>query len=334
MDQMFFRTLRTGDMERCAEILRPPAGACGLEGRSLAALWRELLQEERISGGVVVQAPEADGVLAFSVTGFVDETFLYDYLTAPKPYLASRLYEVVRAKRSLLLHPRDVREANTAGTLNFIILHFSVAPALDPETGHAAAASAQVGFRLAHGGYRIRRLLQEAHGPHELAMLGNAGLLVKSDYSEYFAMNGVSEPLKAERPVLMGLYRDDPESRLLGTAAASAFQYSEPRFYFSPREQRVLGRAVLDESDEEIACELGVSASAVKKAWRRAYERVDAIDPGLLAGEVSGAESARGKEKRRNLVRYLRYHLYELRPIARRSGCQGSADRGSRGPRR
>lgn len=319
---MLFRTIRTSDLDSCAEILPPSPGVCGVERRSLSALWRELLQEERISGGVVVQAPETAGVLAFGLTGFVDDTFLSDYLTAPKPYLASRLYEGVRAQRSVLLHPRDVREANTTGTLNFIILHFSVARAFGPEAGHAAAGAAQAGFRLAHGGYRIRRVLQEAHGLHEAAMIGSAGLRVKSDYSEYFAAAGNSTPPEDERPVLMGLYRDDPESRLLGTAAASMFEYSEPRFYFSSGEQRVLARAVLDESDEEIACELGLSTSAVKKAWRRAYERVDAIEPGLLAGDGSGAESARGKEKRRNLVRYLRYHLYELRPITRRQTLQ------------
>jgi len=80
----------------------------------------------------------------------------------------------------------------------------------------------------------------------------------------------------------------------------------------------VLARAVLDESDEEIAREIGLSIAAVKKVWRRAYDRVTDQAPALLAMDEGGPGSTRGKEKRRKLVRYLRYQLHELRPITRR----------------
>jgi DNA-binding CsgD family transcriptional regulator len=150
-------------------------------------------------------------------------------------------------------------------------------------------------------------------------MLAGAGLQLKSDYSGYFEDRGGDEPSTGERPALMGLYADDPESRTPGTAAAAVFHYGEPKFYFSLAEQRVLARAVLDESDQEIAGEFGLSVAAVKKVWRRAYERVIDEAPGIL--EVHGIDpgSSRGKEKRRRLVRYLRYHLFELRPIGRRA---------------
>jgi DNA-binding CsgD family transcriptional regulator len=323
---MHFRTIRTGDVAACAAMLPRSAGAGAGAPASLAALWRELLQEERISGGVVVEAPASDRLLAFGLTAFVDERFMADYLAAPKPFLSASLYEGVRSQRSLLLDPLDVGHANRAGALNFVILHFRLAPDVTPGLLEAAVAAAQAGFRLAHGGYRVRRVLQEAHGRHEVAMLTSAGLRLKSDYSEYFAANGMRQP-PGDRPVLMGLYGDDPESRLFGTLAASLFHYSEPRFYFSPGEQRVLARAVLDESDEEIARELGLSIAAVKKVWRRAYERIDGNDSGLFAPDASRPGSIRGKEKRRILVRYLRYHLHELRPIVRRQPGRPAIDR-------
>jgi hypothetical protein len=314
---MHFRTIRIGDVDACVAML-PPAGSTSVAQASPADLWRELLREERISGGVVVEAPPSDRVLAFGLTTFVDERFLGDYLAAPTPNLSAALYDGVRLQRALLLDPLAVRQANAAGALNFVILHFRLGLDLMSAAGQGAVAAAEAGFRLAHGGYRVRRLLQEAHGPHEVAMLTSAGLRVKSDYAGYFAANRSTEPPADERPTLMGLYSDDPESRLLGTTAAGLFHCGEPRFYFSLGEQRVLARAVLDESDEEIAGELGLSIAAVKKIWRRAYARIDDTDSALLAVDASGPGATRGKEKRRNLVRYLRYHLHELRPTVRR----------------
>ena len=314
---MHFRPIRKGDVEACAALTRPGARGA-LSTAALASLWRELLLEERISGGVVVESP-SERVVAFGLTAFVDETFLAGYLADPRPYLSACLYERVRSHRSLMLDPRDVRRGNEAGALNFLILHFHLVPGLDTALGQGAVAAAEAGFRLAHGGYRVRRMLQEAHGPHEAAMLTGAGLRSKCDYSRYFAAQGSDAPPRDERPVLMGLYAEDPESRVLGTAAASVFHYDEPRFYFSPAEQRVLARAVLDESDDDIASEIGLSMAAVKKIWRRAYERVADKAPDLLAVDGGGTGSTRGKEKRRTLVRYLRYHLYELRPMARRA---------------
>ena len=314
---MHFRPIRKGDLDACAAMLPRTGGSQAVSAASLAALWRELLQDERLSGGVVVE-PCSERVLAFGLTTFVDETFLAGYLAAPKPYLSACLYDGVRSQRSLLLGPPDVRCANAAGALNFVILHFHLAPHLEPAVGQGAVAAAETGSRLAHGGYRVRRMLQEAHGSHEAAMLSGAGLRLKCDYAGYFAALPSAGPPTDERPVLMGLYADDPESRLLGTAAASLFHRGEPRFFFSPAEQRVLARAVLDESDEEIAREIGLSIAAVKKVWRRAYDRVTDQAPALLAMDEGGPGSTRGKEKRRKLVRYLRYQLHELRPITRR----------------
>ena len=316
---MHYRSIRRADLDACAALL-PPGGYDAVPPATLAALWRELLQEERISGGVVVEGP-SDRILAFGLAAFVDETFLAAYLASPKPYLSALLYEGVRAQRSVMLEPLDVRRANRAGALNFVILHFHLVPGLDTPAGQSAVAAAEAGFRLSHGGYRARRLLQEAHGPRERVMLGSAGLRLKSDYADYFASQRGDVPAAGERPALMGLYVDDSEGRTLGTAAASLFHHSEPKFYFSPAEQRVLARAVLDESDEEIARELGLTVAAVKKVWRRAYDRVADEDPHLLDADTDTADpgSTRGKEKRRHLVRYLRYHLYELRPITRRA---------------
>src|SRR5215217_1105203 len=118
---MHFRTIRMGDLGACAAMLPRSTRSGAVAPAALAPLWRELLQEERLSGGVVVEAPASDRVLAFGLTAFVDERFLAYYLAAPAPSLAASLYEGVRLQRSLFLDPLDVRQANRAGALNFII---------------------------------------------------------------------------------------------------------------------------------------------------------------------------------------------------------------------
>ena len=118
------------------------------------------------------------------------------------------------------------------------------------------------------------------------------------------------------RPFLLGLFRDDPESQMPGSTVSFLFQVRDPRFFFSLAEQRVLLRATVQgSSDQEIADVLGISLDAVKQAWRSAYARVDSVDSAVLGDNIVG--STRGKEKRRQLIDYLRFHMEELRPVKR-----------------
>ena len=91
-----------------------------------------------------------------------------------------------------------------------------------------------------------------------------------------------------------------------------------PGVPLTPGEQRVLIRAMLTESDAQIAVHLGVSLDSVKKTWRRVFERAAHAAPELFAsvggtGKRNSGQS-RGLEKRRHLLDHLRSHLEELRP--------------------
>jgi hypothetical protein len=78
----------------------------------------------------------------------------------------------------------------------------------------------------------------------------------------------------------------------------------------------VLVRALLNESDAQIAKSLGVSLDGVKKTWRRTYERL-ALGAPFLVGALDRPVNMnhRSAEKRRHLLDYLRTHLEELRPF-------------------
>jgi DNA-binding CsgD family transcriptional regulator len=121
------------------------------------------------------------------------------------------------------------------------------------------------------------------------------------------------------RPHVIGLTKELALERM-GSWASNLFVHEPPRFDLRPSEQTLLLAALRGGSDEELADELGVSRSAVKKTWRSIYERVAGCDANLLPQlAVDGDNvSARGKAKRHHLVSYLREHMQELRPVSRR----------------
>lgn len=315
---MQFRLMRPDDLPVCAALLPPAFRMTAALTAALPALWRRLLSTGQLNGGVVNDAEMSgsQSIAAFGMTAFVSDAFLEQHAASPRPYLSALLYERVLAGGAPILDARQLRRANSSGALNLLILHFGTrGPASTDPRVLAAIGAAQEGFRLTHAGYHIRRILQEAYGPEQLRFLKAGGFLVKSDYGEFYGEAAGPVPPPGERPFLAGLNREDPESRLPGSALSSLFQAQVPRFHFSLAEQRVLARAIMDEGDDDVAAALGVSGDAIKKIWRRTYERVAAVDHDLLGGGLEASAIIRGKEKRRRIVRYLRYHLEELRPF-------------------
>ena len=75
----------------------------------------------------------------------------------------------------------------------------------------------------------------------------------------------------------------------------------------------------MGETCEELAASLSISPWTVKKRWQAIYERVADVDSELLLPPVAnGAHvSARGAERRRRLLYYLRQHFEELSPTRR-----------------
>jgi len=85
-------------------------------------------------------------------------------------------------------------------------------------------------------------------------------------------------------------------------------------------------------TDRELAEELNVSVSTIKKMWLSVYRRVAANLPELDPNHSppDGATIRRGAEKKRYLLAYLRKHLEELRPVARRQSRSDKSTRLSR----
>ena len=312
---MYHRLFQPQDFERCIPLLPQALEMSAKVRAALPSLWRRLQGAGQLHGGVVADAPEADRILSFGMFVFLEEDFVTDLLRSPAPYLSSRVYDRILSRRSPVLSARAIAAANAGDGLNLAILHFGIARTVSAEEERTIALTAQTGFRLCSMGYRVSRVLQEAYGVAELRFFIAGGFLVKSDYEAFYARDPRRRPDPERQPRLMGLFRTDRESRFPGNALSDLFQpLPEPRIKFSPGEQRVLLYAVMDESDEIIAKRLAVSSDAVKKTWRRIHQRVVLRAPRIV-DEAVDMRTVRGKERRRRLLQYLRYHPEELRPF-------------------
>jgi DNA-binding CsgD family transcriptional regulator len=105
------------------------------------------------------------------------------------------------------------------------------------------------------------------------------------------------------------------------TPVSAVFTYLPPLFRFTAGEQRMLLRAIEGLTDEEIAGTLSVSRDAIKQTWRSIYDHVTQVMPDLVdRGQMAAGEGARGQEKRRRIVAYVRDNAQELRPHYPRRG--------------
>jgi hypothetical protein len=97
-----------------------------------------------------------------------------------------------------------------------------------------------------------------------------------------------------------------------GTWVSRLFDYAEPRFGFKPYERELLWWKVHGYTDHEIERQVSAGPETLKKRWEAIYQRVADVDICLLPGHLG---EARGHEKRRWLLDYLRDHPEELVPV-------------------
>jgi hypothetical protein len=68
-------------------------------------------------------------------------------------------------------------------------------------------------------------------------------------------------------------------------------------------------------TDEQLPGTLGISVPAIKKTWASVYHRVAEHLSELVCDALQSGCAPRGREKRRDLLAYLREHPEELRPV-------------------
>ena len=320
-----WRPMKPKDVAGCAALIasHPVIGPrYGPALKDLSRAWLRLLGSEAMTTAVFEEVENGRVNLAGVGVGvFVHDEFVREVKARPQFWIGPELVKRILQGNSPVLSDHEVRQANSAKGLNELVWETLLGPnfAGRTELYHLMGGT----YIEIHRGFRLKEMItSQAESAQRLQWAIDAGGL----YWDAAAGRYVKSLKKgteefADKPHIVGITRELEYGRP-GSWVGSLFDYRPPRFYFSSGEQRLLIRSIAErtETNAVLARQLGVSLNSIKKMWLSIYDRVAEHAPELTAADVpSGAESKRGKEKRRRLLAYLQQHPEELRPVLRPS---------------
>lgn len=313
-----FRGATAADLPQWTSLL---TGRLAYDADTLARLpvvWRCLLRDGALVAAVFEDrtCPSAARVLGFGASVFVTREFMRQARASSDPYLTARVIRAELDGVAPILRPAAIRKANAGDGLNVVILHYGEAAALDPEALQQVRFLALEAFLWAHRGYRVNEVLQEFWDEIDPRFVSQGWGRLRTDFAAFYARQGLPVPPPGRGPRLVGLARDEVAAEPGTTIMSPLFVYTPPTFGFRPGEQQLLELAIGGRTDAQLARMLHIAEPTVKGRWRSIYDRVAASAPDLAPASAPSSE-ARGKEKRRKLLDYIRRHPEELRPLAR-----------------
>ena len=313
---MRYRTTKPADLRTARDFIPAGYGYTPEMREALPRLWEALMHSEQLNTAVVddLAAPGGGCILGIGLSVFVTDTFADSVLAKPQPYLNARLHEMILAGNSPVLDKRAIAEANSGEGLTLMPLHFCTASfdIRDPAITRVLLAAQDL-FRLAHAGFRVKRMLKEVVGTDLCRYMISTGMKLHCDYGTDPAYRHIGNLPEETRPYLLSVNHAELP---VGSTLSVMFAPPARRFGFSPAEQKLLRCALLCETDDEIAKELALSLDTLRTQWRSIYERVLTVDPLFFPDDpiIVQNGNARGRGKRRHLLQYVRLYMEELRP--------------------
>jgi DNA-binding CsgD family transcriptional regulator len=313
-----YRPMRPKDVRECVEVVTTHPVIAPRYGGAIAHLrsaWLKLCGQEAFRAVVFEDMQDSQArMIGCGVSAFVSDDFIAELKKPPFFWAAPELVRRVMSGNSPLLSDKQVRQANCDGGLNLLVWEGTTRTEdfSRPEVLHAIFNA----FAEQHRGFLLKELISHSVTVESLeGMIHSGGLFLSPDGSY---VDNIAKPLceVLAEPHYFGLTRDLARRRF-GTWIGSLFAYQPPRLGLRRSEQRLLLTALCGGTDEDLADELGISISAVKKTWHSIYDRVVQRAPGLVPKtSIEHGTTERGKEKKQRLLAYLRDHPEELRPGA------------------
>jgi len=312
------RPMRPKDVHECVDIVAAHPVIRQRYGDALSdlkAVWLALMGREAFRPVVFEDSQHSHaGIIGDGVSVFVSDHFLRALKRSPFFWVGPELTRWLSSGQAPLLSDCEMRQRNARGGLTVATWEGAIrAEFLHCPEVLTAFCSA---FIENHQGFLLNEVLGQGMTRDTLDLSLRSGFLLLQEDGRY-ADSGES-PLDEvfEKPHHIGLTRELALSRV-GSWVGSLFVCQAPQCGFRPSEQRLLLTALRGGTDEELANDLAISISAVKKMWLSIYERVSTHLPSLLPNRTFMQESVeRGREKKQRLLNYLREHPEELRPAS------------------
>lgn len=261
----------------------------------------------------VFEEDEPSGLRIVSLAGglFLRDEVVERYLAHPEPGLLSSVLSGIQDGQQPLLTLDEVRRANSGAGLTLAVLPIPHGrldwndARLEPLRKLAPQA-----FVRSIGGYRLRAIYYEVFTDPIAAYLQAGGYRLLHDFSAQAGTGFLGDEC---RPRMLRLTAEDLPPGAM-SMASQMFNPPAARLGLTYAEQRVVLRALDGASDRAIADALGLSTETVRSNWRSIYRRLDHVLPDFAPPAAQGEDPARGLEKRRVAIEYLRQNLHELRP--------------------
>jgi len=290
--------------------------------RILPELWQTLLSTGRLLLFLVEDRarPVGSRIISCCAAVFAMDTFCAEAKSTLPPFLGVQLAQRYLSQQLPLLSRSEIAGANADEGLNLVVCFEGWDRTGLSHEQFLAVREKQCGaFHDALSGYHLKEFLANPMGKETLQEMLDAGAQIQRDYATYFRESD-SAAEESSRPWLVGLTREEAQAHP-GSYLASLFFSGRPRFHFSHAQQELLRHALIGETSDDLASSLSLSPWTVKKRWHAIYTRVARVDPELLPPTIGEGPTAhaRGTERRRRLLNYLRQHPEELRPSRGRS---------------
>lgn len=277
-------------------------------------IWQQLVLEERLIVNVFEDLDQSSTpAIALEVRAFVTPSFFNSHLAGQQPYAGNRLIEAILAGHDPVLTRAQMKQAHRGEGLYCLMLNDPIGRT---EFTDQELAQVDLAWTLELGNLsyvNLKETALELYGDALLSLAGHCGTLLRNDFAEFWETHG-SEIGSEHRPYIVGMNREEATWNR-GSHMAQLFARRWPRLTLTRPQQELLQFAILGQTDQELADSLYISLSAVKKRWTAIYASADAALPGLFPAASFSEDMARGTEKRRYLLNYLREHREELEPL-------------------
>jgi hypothetical protein len=315
MDAFFsWRKTRASDLPESLKLHPAKNGAEGVGSDRAGKAWQQLFEMNHATNSAVVELHREGSteIVGFGFSAFVKKSFAEAEVQNPRPGLNSRIIESLVNGNSVIATYEEVRDANTRGDLQQVVLDVSWknGPLNASEVAEVIVLLGRA-YQEVHAGYNISRTLGELVDELDFWQVRGHRSLQVVDRFEAYRLANPDTTWNADRALIVASVEsmgDDPHS-----IAAELFQRRvQPQFAFTRGEQDLLELALDGLDDASAAKALFVSLPAIKHRWANIYERVAPSRPDLCPPDADGT---RGVQKRQRVLTYVRNHPEELRPF-------------------